>query len=122
MPILDLKGDRMDARGVQRLLEKIQGMAETADHVGMRNAEMLQREPRLSDAAKGLLAPLYAEHAHRQAKSYALLGLEICDIVQAELEDEQARALLELFRANLAALNESASTALSELGAAAKLG
>ena len=112
----------MDARGVQRLLEKIQGMAETADHVGMRNAEMLQREPRLSDAAKSLLAPLYAEHSHRQAQSYALLGLEICNVVQAELEDEQARALLELFRANLASMNERASAALRELGATAKLG
>ena len=112
----------MDARGVQRLLEKIQGMAETADHVGMRNTDMLQREPRLSDGAKGLLAPLYAENAHRQARSYALLGLEICKVVQAELEDDQARALLELFRANLASMNERASTALRELGAAAKLG
>ena len=112
----------MDARGVQRLLEKIQGMAETADHVGMRNTEMLQREPRLSDAAKDLLKPLYAEHAHRQAKSYALLGLEICDVVEAELEDDQARALLELFRANLTSLNERASAALSELGTSAKLG
>ena len=112
----------MDARGVQRLLEKIQGMAETADHVGMRNAEMLQREPRLSDAAKARLVPLYAEHAHRQAQSYALLGLEICKAVQAELEDEQAHALLELFRTNLTSMNERASAALRELGAAAKLG
>ena len=45
----------MDARGVQRLLEKILGMAETADHVGMRHAETMQREPRLSDAAKAKL-------------------------------------------------------------------
>ena len=112
----------MDARGVQRLLEKVQGMAETADHVGMRNNEMLQREPRLSDDAKKLLAPLYAEHAHRQAQSFALLGLQICDIVQAELEDAQARALLELFRTNLAGLNERAAAALRELGASAKLG
>jgi hypothetical protein len=112
----------MDARGVQRLLEKIQGLAETADHVGMRNAENLQREPRLSDDAKGKLVPLYSEHAQRQAKSYALLGLAICDIVQPELEDDQARALLELFRANLTLLNERSAAALRELGAGAKLG
>ena len=112
----------MDARGVQRLLEKIQGMAETADHVGTRNAEMLQREPRLSQVAKESLLPLYAEHAQRQARSYALLGLEICNVVQAELEDDQGRALLELFRANLAGMNERAAAALRDLGPSAKLG
>ena len=112
----------MDSRGVQRLLEKIQGMAETADHVGMRNTEMIQREPRLSDAAKARLAPLYSEHAQRQAKSYASLGMEICAIVQSELEDDQARAQFELYRANLGALNERAEAALRELGAGAKLG
>jgi hypothetical protein len=112
----------MDARGVQRLLEKIQGMAETADHVGVRYTEMSQREPRLSDKAKALLASLYSEHAHRQAKSYASLGLEICNVVQPELDDDQARALLELFRANLASMNERAATVLRDLGTGAKLG
>jgi hypothetical protein len=112
----------LDARGLQRFLEKIEGMAETADHVGARNTEMLQRERRLSDNAKALLAPLYLEHAHRQAISYALLGLEICDVVQSEMEDDQARALLEVFRANLASTNERAAAALRELGTGAKLG
>lgn len=112
----------MDARGVQRLLEKIQGMAETAGHVSVRYTEMAQREPRLSGGAKALLASLYSEHAHRQARSYALLGLEICAVVKSELDDDQALALLELFRANLASMNEQASAALRELGTGARLG
>ena len=112
----------MDARGVQHLLEKILGMAETADHVGMRNAETMQREPRLSDAAKAKLAPLYAEHAQRIAQLYAVLGLEICNVVQGELEDDPARAQLDLFRANLTSMNERAAAALRDLGTATKLG
>lgn len=111
----------MDTRSVQRMFEKIQGMAETAEHVGARNAEMMQREPRLSDAAKTKLAPLYAEHAQRIAQLYAVLGLEICNVVQEELEDDPARAQLELFRANLGALNERAAAALRDLGMATKL-
>ncbi len=112
----------MDARGVQRLLEKIQGMAETAGHVSVRSTEMLQREPRLSDDAKAQIASLYLEHAHRQAKSFALLGLEICGVIRPELDDEQAHATLELFRANLVSINERASAALRKLGASGKLG
>ena len=106
----------MDARGVQRLLEKTLGLAETADHVGSRNVEMMQREPRLSEAAKAKLAPLYAEHAQRLVKLYAALGLGICDVVQEELEDEPARAALESFRASLQALDERADSALRDLG------
>lgn len=112
----------MDARGVVRLLEKIQGMAETADHVALRYAETMEREPRLSDAAKTKLAPLYAEHGQRVMKLYAALGLEICSSVRDELEDDQARAQLELFRANFDALNQRAVASLSDWGAAAKLG
>jgi hypothetical protein len=112
----------MDARGVQRIFEKIQGMAETAEHVGARNAEMMQREPRLSDAAKAKLAPMYAEHALRLMKLYAALGLEICNVVQEEVEDDQARAQLELFRANLGSMNERAVLALRDIGTAKKLG
>ena len=112
----------MDARGTQRLLDKIQGMAETAEHVGARNIEMMQREPRLSDATKARLAPLYAEHAQRQVRLYTALGLEICRIVQDELEDAPARGQLDLFRARLASMNERAAAALRDLGAAAKLG
>ncbi len=112
----------MDARGVQRLLEKTQGLAESAEHVGMRNIETMQREPRLSDTAKARLAPLYAEHAQRQLNSYAMLGLEICRAVQDELEDDQARGLLDLFRANFESMRERAAASLNDLGAVAKLG
>ncbi len=99
----------MDARGAQRLLEKIQGMAETAEHVRARSVEMMQREPRLSDAAKARLAPLYAEHARRLAELYAALGLEICAVVQNEVEDDQARGQLDLFRANFKSMRERAA-------------
>ncbi|MDE3091171.1 MAG: hypothetical protein KGJ80_17515 [Chloroflexota bacterium] len=112
----------MDARGVQRLLEKTQGMAETAEHVGMRNAEMMQREPHLSAAAKAKLARLYREHALRVMKLYATLGLEICDTVRDELDDDPARGQLDLFRANFVSLTERAAASLREPDESAESG
>ncbi len=100
----------MDARAVQRLLEKIQGMAETADHVGARSVEMMQREPRLSDAAKARLAPLYAEHAGRLTELYVTLGLEICTVVEDEMDDAPARGQLDLFRASFRSMHERAAS------------
>ncbi len=100
----------MDARAVQRLLEKIQGMAETAEHVGARSVEMMQREPRLSAAAKARLAPLYAEHARRLTELYAALGLEICAAVQDEMDDAPAGGQLDLFRANFRSMRERAAS------------
>ncbi len=99
----------MDGRAVQRLLEKIQGMAETAEHVGARSVEMMQREPRLSDAAKARLTPLYAAHARRLMQVYSTLGLEICSIVQDEMDDAPARGQLDLFRANFRSMHERAA-------------
>ncbi len=99
----------MDARGVQRLLEKIQGLAETSEHVGTRYSETMQREPRLSDTAKAQLARLYAEHAQRLTSVYAALGLGICDAVKDEVEDDQARGHLELFRANFESMKNRAT-------------
>src|SRR5450756_1707675 len=98
----------MDARAVQRLLEKIQGMAETAEHVGARSVEMMQREPRLSDAAKARLVPLYAAHARRLTELYVALGLEICAVVEDEMDDAPARGQLDLFRANFRSMHERA--------------
>ncbi len=112
----------LDARAVQRLLEKIQGMTETAEHVGMRSAEGIQREARLSDAAKAKLVPLYREHALRIMLLYARLGLAICDTAQNEMEDDVARGQLDLFRANFTSMAERAKESLAhEIGAAAKL-
>ena len=96
----------MDGRAVQRLLEKIQGMAETAEHVGARSGEMMQREPHLSDAAKARLAPLYAAHARRLTELYVALGLEICAVVEDEMDDAPARGQLDLFRANFRSMHE----------------
>jgi hypothetical protein len=104
----------MDARGAQRLLEKIQGLAETAEQIGSRYVETMQREPRLSDAAKAKLTRLYVEHARRLTDVYAALGLEICDAVKDEAEDDQARGQLELFRANFETLRQRATVKQDE--------
>jgi hypothetical protein len=94
----------MDARVVQRLLEKIQGMAETAETVGMRTIEGMQREPHLSDTAKQTLTPLFREHALRLMWSYSQLGATVCETIRSEAEDNTARGLIDLFHANFAAM------------------
>lgn len=112
----------LDARAVQRLLEKIQGMTETAEHVGMRSGEGIQRELRLSDTAKAKLVLLYREHALRNMLLYARLGLVICDTLQDEMEDGVARGQLDLFRANFNSMAEHAKESFDhDIGAAAKL-
>ncbi len=113
----------MDARGVQRTLEKIRGMAESAEHVGERMGEAIDLESRLSDYAKQELKPLYREHSLRVMLVYAQLGLAICEAISEEAEDETARGLVELFRANFSAMRDRAEDALHrEIGADAKLG
>jgi hypothetical protein len=102
----------MDARGVQRLLEKIYGMADTAEHVGSKNIETMQREPRVSDIAKRRLQSLYREHALRVQQLHSNLGLAICDAIQNEMEDDTARGQLDLMRANLQSLSEAAKAQL----------
>ncbi len=112
----------MDARGVQRTLEKIQGMAETAEHVGMRMAEAIKREPGLSAPAKERLEPLYREHALRLMLHYASLGTAICQALEDQAEDNTARGLLDLFRANFASMRDRAQDLLRrEIGGGAKL-
>jgi hypothetical protein len=112
----------MDARGMQRLLEKTQALAESTEHVGLRNAETMQREPRLSDLAKSGLAPLYREHAFRLTRLYCKLGLALCETLQPEAEDDAARGQLDLFRANFASLDERAAQSLRDLAPEARLG
>jgi len=102
----------MDARGMQRLLERIYGMADTADHVGSKNIETMQREPRLRDETKAALAALYREHALRVQQLHSHLGIAICDAVQNDMDDDAARAALDLMRANLQTLNHAAKNQL----------
>jgi hypothetical protein len=97
----------MDARGVQRLLERIYGMADTADHVGSKNIETMQRE-RLRDETKAALATLYHVHALRVQQVHAGLGLAICDAILNDLDDDTARGALDLMRANLQSLHDAA--------------
>ena len=101
----------MDARGVQRLLERIYGMADTADHVGSKIIETMQRE-RLRDETKAALAALYQEHALPVQQLHSGLGLAICDAILNDLEDHAARGALDLIRANLQALHDAANRQL----------
>lgn len=103
----------MDARGVQRLLERIYGMADTADHVGSKNIETMQRESRLRDETKIALAALFREHALRVQQLQSALGLAICDAVQGDMDDDAARAALDLMRANMQSLHDAATQKLS---------
>ncbi len=112
----------MDARTIQRLLEKIQAMAETAEQVGGRSAESMEREPRLSDGSKKQLAPLYREHALRLMSLYSDLGARICETVRDEAEDDTTRGLVDLFQANFSAMRDRARESLRrEFGGDSKL-
>ena len=82
----------MDARGVQELLEKTVGLAETAMSVGAKAAETMLRDARLPPATKDKLIPLYGEEALRRTLLYVGLGLALCGAVEGDLEDEAARA------------------------------
>jgi hypothetical protein len=98
----------MDARGIRRLLEKTQGLAETAEQLGIRYGESIDREPRLSDAGKASLILLYAAHAQRLTLLYCQLGLQVCDALDGEAEDDAARGQLAMFRANFSSVQEKA--------------
>jgi len=112
----------MDARGVHRTLEKIQGMAEGAENVGARMAESIEHESRLTDHAKQQIKPLYREHSLRLMKLYAQLGSAICEVIAEEAEDDTARGLVELFRANFSAMSGRAEDMLHhDIGSETKL-
>lgn len=112
----------MDARGVQRALEKIQGLAESAEGIGVRNVETIQREPRLSASARQELLPLYREHALKMVLMYSELGAAICEILRKEAEDDTARGLVDLFHANFSAMRDRSLEKLRrEIGAVERL-
>ena len=98
----------MDERSVQRLLEKVHGLAETATTVGAKTAETMLREPHLSDRVKQQLSLLYREEALRRTMLSAALGLAICRILERELDDASARDRLEFYRPRFQALHENA--------------
>ncbi len=104
----------MDARAVQRLLEKTYGLAETALTVGAKASEAALRDARLSDSVKQKLIPLYGEESLRRTMNYAGLGLAICRVIKAELDDEAARDQLEFYRVRLQAIYENARTAFDQ--------
>lgn len=97
----------MDARGVQRLLERLYGMADTAAHVGSKNIEAVNRE-HLRDETKAGVISLYQVHALRVQEMHSALGLAICDAVVNDLDDDAARGALALMRANLQSLHDQA--------------
>lgn len=88
----------LDERGVQRLFEKLLGLAETASDVGLKSAETMLRTANLSDSTKARLIPLYQVEARERALAHARLGLQICAAVENELTDDAARVALERFR------------------------
>ncbi len=98
----------LDGRGVQRLLEKLLGLAETATDVGMKSAEVMLRTANLSDTTKAKLLPLYQNEARARARGHARLGLDLCAAVEDELADAGARAELERFRAAFHLIHEQA--------------
>ncbi len=98
----------MDARGVQRLLEKTFQMADSAMMVGGKTAEVALRDARLAEAVKLKLIPLYGEEALRRTMNYAGLGLALCRAIENEMEDDAARAQLEFYRARLDAIYHEA--------------
>jgi hypothetical protein len=112
----------MDARGAKRLLERIEGIADTAEHVGSKYVETMQHEPSLSPATQERLTLLYREHALRVMQLYSSLGLSICDAIERELDDENSRGQVDLMRANFRTFNDRARLGLErEIGAKAKL-
>lgn len=108
------KGIFMDARGVNKLLEKTFGMAETAMTVGGKTTEVVLRDVRLPEAVKQKLIPLYGEEALRRTLNYAGLGLALCRAVESELEDDAARSQWEFYRGRLADIYDAARAAFEK--------
>ncbi len=102
----------MDARGVQRLLEKTFGMAETAMTVGGKTTEVALRDARLPEATKQKLIPLYGEESLRRTLNYAGLGLALCRAVADDVDDDAARSQLEFYRIRFGVIYDDARRAL----------
>jgi hypothetical protein len=104
----------MDARGVQRLLEKTFGLAETALTVGYKTTETTLRDARLPEPVKARLIPLYGEEALRRTLNYAGLGVALCRVISDEMDDAAAHSQLEYYRVRFEALYANARTALEK--------
>ena len=107
----------MDARGIERLLEKTYGMADTATVTGAKTIEGMVRDARLSDDTKRKLIPLYRRESLLRALNYAELGLSVCEVVASELDDEAARARWEFYRNGFTVIHAQAQTDLQGLDA-----
>lgn len=101
----------MDARGVERLLEKTFGMADTALTAAAKSAQVMIRDTRMPDALKERLVPLYGEEALRRTLNYAGLGLAICRVIEPEMDDSAARQQLESYRQRFTEIYETARAA-----------
>lgn len=104
----------MDARGVQRLLDKTFLMADSAMSVGGKTAEVALRDSRLPEAVKQKLIPLYGEEALRRTMNYAGLGLALCRVIENELDDDAARQQLEFYRVRFEAIYARAHKAFEK--------
>lgn len=103
----------MDARGVDRILEKTFGLADTAESAGAKTIEGIARDARVSGDAKRQLIPLFRRESLQRTLTYARLGLAVCGVLEPEMEDETARARLEFYRAGFETIRMRARTALS---------
>lgn len=104
----------MDARGVERLLEKTFGLAETAMTVGGKTAEAALRDARLPEGVKQKLIPLYGEESLRRTLNYAGLGLALARAIEGEMDDDAARRQLEFYRVRLGVIFTEARRALDK--------
>jgi hypothetical protein len=91
----------MDARAIDRLLDKTFGLAESAMTVGEKTTAVALRDARLPDGVKESLIPLYREEALKRTLNYAGLGLALCRAVESEADDDAARKQLEFYRVRL---------------------
>lgn len=104
----------MDVRGIDRMLEKTFGMADTAQSAGAKTIETIARDARISDRAKRQLIPLFRQEAANRTLTYANLGLAVCQVLELEMDDEVAHARLEFYRAGFQTIRARAQTDLQE--------
>lgn len=104
----------MDVRGIDRMLEKTFGMADTAQSAGAKTIETIVRDARISDRAKRQLIPLFRQDAANRTLTYANLGLAVCQVLESEMDDPDARARLEFYRVGFQTLRARAQTDLQE--------
>lgn len=101
----------MDARGIQRLLDKTYNLADTSPTVGVKTTNVILRDARVPDAVKEKLISLYGEESLRRTLNYAGLGLAICRVLESEAVDQTAREQLDFYRTSLQRIYETARAA-----------